>query len=172
MMEVAALSAAEAEAALPQLAALLIDAVEGGASVGFLAGLSTDQAEAFWREQIAGVARGDAILFAAREDGAILGTVLLQPCWKPNQPHRADVAKLLVLRSARRRRIASALMEALEAKALETGRTLLTLDTETDSAAEPLYRVRGYVPMGIVPGHAMIPDGTLRPTTFFYKHLA
>jgi GNAT superfamily N-acetyltransferase len=172
VIRVSELSDGDAYRQLGNLGALLIDAVEGGASVSFMADLRRDEAEAFWVETIEGIPSGRTLLFAALEGSGLLGAVLLHPVMKPNQPHRADVAKLLVMRGARRRGIATLLMDALEARALELGRTLLTLDTVTGSGAEPFYRGRGFVAAGIIPDYALMPDGAFCATTVFYKRLA
>jgi GNAT superfamily N-acetyltransferase len=120
---------------------------------------------------VADVKSERSILFAARGGNNVAGTVLLQPSQKANQPHRADVAKLLVLRAMRRAGVASRLMQALEAHALKVGRTLLTLDTATDSDAENFYRQRGYSRAGVIPGYCLMPDGRLSGTTIYYKQL-
>jgi GNAT superfamily N-acetyltransferase len=171
MVEVVELSAADARAHADVLAALLTDAVAGGASVGFMADMPHAEAQDFWRETVAGIESGRTILFAAFDGGRLVGTVLLHPCGKPNQPHRADVAKLLVHRGARRDGVATGLMEALEARALALGRTLLTLDTASGSEAEHFYRGRAYQRAGEIPGYALMPDGALTGTTFYYKQL-
>jgi GNAT superfamily N-acetyltransferase len=162
---------ADAYRQLEGLCTLLIDAVEAGASVNFLADLKHSDAEAFWEGAMEGIPRGRTHLFAALEGSQLLGAVLLYPAWQPNQPHRADVAKLLVLRSARRQGVASRLMDALEARALELGRTLLTLDTVTGSGAEPFYQGRGYKRAGIIPNYALMPDGSPCDTSVYYKQL-
>jgi len=169
--EVAKLSADDAEQHLGGLTDVLLDCVAGGASVSFMADLTRAEAEDFWRATIADMKTGVQHLFAAFNGKRLTGTVLLQPCWKPNQPHRADVAKLLVHRAARRGGTASRLMDALEERARALGFTLLTLDTETGSAAEPFYARRGYVRVGDIPGYALSPDGRLCGTTFYYKRL-
>ena len=156
---------------LDNLSALLMDAVEGGASVSFMAGLSSGEAEAFWEARLDEMPDGRTLLFAAFEGSQLLGTVLLHPAWQPNQPHRADVAKLLVRRSARRRGVATRLMDVLEARAAALGRTLLTLDTGTGSEGERFYRGRGYVFVGIIPGYALMSDGSPCDTSIFYKRL-
>ena len=171
MVEIVELSAAEAGAQMDALAALLVDVVAGGASVGFMADMSHVEAQDFWRETVAGIESERTILFAAFDGGQLVGTVLLHPCGKPNQPHRADVTKLLVHRNGRRAGVATRLMEALEARALGLGRTLLTLDTASGSDAEYFYRRRGYQPAGEIPGYALMPDGALTGTTFYYKQL-
>ena len=157
---------------LGALADVLLDAVRGGASVGYMADISRLDAEAFWRDTIDAVASRKTLLFAAFDGETLIGTVLLSPCFKPNQPHRADVSKLLVLTSARRGGVASALMQALETRALALGRTLLTLDTATDSGAEDFYRHRGYERAGIIPGYTLMPDGSMNGTSVYYKQLS
>lgn len=166
------LSADEAVNFEGALADLLLDAVASGASVGYMADLTHRDAAAFWRGVDAGIADGDTILFAAFRGDALIGTVLLHPCSKPNQQHRADVAKLLVASSYRRGGTATRLMEALEARSLSLGRTLLTLDTATGSEAEHFYRKRAYRQAGVIPGYALMPDGSPTATTFYYKQLA
>ncbi len=172
MGDVAQLSAAEAEAGLDELVGVIRDCIEDGASVGYLYGVSPAELEAFWRDMIAGIADGRTVLFVARDGRRIVGTVLLHPVAKANQPHRADVSKLLVASRARRKGIASRLMDALEAHALGLGRTLLTLDTETGSGAEPFYRRRGYVRVGDIPNYCLANDGGPSGTTIYYKPLA
>jgi GNAT superfamily N-acetyltransferase len=171
-LDVTELSAAEATAQLPGLIDLLVDVVADGASVGFMADMTRDEAEAFWRETIAGIPSGRTHFFAALAGDSVLGIVLMHPSFKTNQPHRADVAKLLVLRGARRSGVASRLMDALEARALLLGRTLLTLDTAAGSGAEELYRRRGYQRSGEIPGFCLMPDGRLNATAIYYKALA
>jgi GNAT superfamily N-acetyltransferase len=171
MLEIVELTAEEAIARIGELADILLDAVRDGASVGFMSDISRAEAEAFWRETIAAIAAG-TIIFAVAQNSALVGCVLLQPCRKPNQPHRADVAKLLVLARARRGGIASRLMDALEARSRALGRTLLTLDTATGSDAENFYVRRGYGRAGVIPGYALMPDGAPTGTTFYYKQLA
>lgn len=151
------------------LAQLLVDAVDSGAGVSFLA-LTETEAEAWWRSVLA-AAPERAIILVARDAAGIVGTVQLQPAWAPNQPHRADVAKLLVHRRARRRGIARALMATLERAAHDTGFTLLLLDTCKGYDAERLYAATGWVRVGEVPGFALNPDRTLCDTVFFYKQL-
>lgn len=167
------LAAEEARERVPELAAVLLDCVAGGASVSFMAPLSREKAEAFWRGVAEGVAARDRILLVA-EDGAgreILGTVQVLFVWPENQPHRADVAKMLVRRSARRRGLGASLMRAAEEAARADGRTLLVLDTVTGSDAERLYTRLGWQRVGVVPRYALMPDGRPCDTTFFYKDL-
>lgn len=165
------LSAAEAEARLGELAAILVDAVAQGASVNFLAGFTSGEAAAFWRGQIPGIADGSRHLLVADDGERLIGTVVLTKAPQPNQPHRADVGKMLVLSPARRRGLGRRLLDAVEALARAEGRTLLMLDTHTGSAGERLYQSAGWTAYGVVPGHALTPDGTPAPTSFFYKRL-
>ena len=154
---------------LDALTELLLDAVAGNASVGFPAALSRDEAHAFWIEVARAVSTDRLILLVARIDGRIVGTVQLGFARFPNGRHRAEVAKLLVHSSMRRRGLATELMNAAEEHARAASRTLLFLDTETGSAAEALYRKLGWTAAGVIPDFAYRPDGRLRPTTFFYK---
>jgi GNAT superfamily N-acetyltransferase len=166
------LGADEAVACIDALADVLIDCVEGGASVSFMWPLPRERALAFWRGVADGVARGErALLVAQAGAGRILGTVQLVMSMPDNQPHRADVAKMLVHRSARRRGIAGRLLDALDATAREEGRSVLVLDTVTGGDAERLYRRSGWQCAGEVPKYALMPDGAFCGTTFFYKHL-
>jgi ribosomal protein S18 acetylase RimI-like enzyme len=153
-----------------ELAAVLVDAVKDNAGISFMAGLQLDEAAAWWRKTLSAASPRSAIL-VARDDQGILGTVQLQPAWPPNQPHRADVAKLIVHRRARRRGIARALMQELERHAREQRFTLLLLDTCKDGAAERLYSSLGWIRVGEVPNFALNPDGSWCDTVFFYKQL-
>jgi ribosomal protein S18 acetylase RimI-like enzyme len=178
------LGAAELEARAGDLADLLRDAVAHNASISFMPGLTAEGARAFWLGLAAEVAAGRRILLAAFETawdgsppkaggrpGMLAGTVQLELIPWPNQPHRAEVHKLIVHTSARRRGIGRALMQAAEAEARERGRTLLTLDTAAGGPAEPLYRELGYVEAGRIPGFALEPSGALVATVVFYKRL-
>ena len=153
------------------LAALLVDATAGGASVGFLAGFDPASARAFWAGLAAAVAAGDRLILVAQDDQGIVGTAHLILTQPPNQPHRADVSKVLVLRRCRGRGIGSMLMRAVEAQARAAGRTLLMLDTTAGQPAERMYERLGWTRYGTVPGHALMPDGSPSDTTFFYKEL-
>jgi GNAT superfamily N-acetyltransferase len=168
------LSADEAAARVPELAAVLADCVDGGASVGFMAPLSVERAEAFWRRVAEGVAAGDRLLLAAEDagTGALLGTVQVVTGVPENQPHRAEVAKMLVRRSVRRRGLGEALMRAAADAARAAGRTLLVLDTVTGGDAERLYARLGWTRVGVVPGYALMPDGAPCDTTIFYRSLS
>ncbi len=159
-----------ADADVEALAQLLVDVVAGGASVSFMAPFTIEMSRDWWRETLAG-AHQNAVFLVAREPDGLLGTVQLHPAWPPNQPHRADVAKLLVHPKARRRGIGRALMSALEAKALQSGFTLLTLDTVRGDPAEQLYRNLGWTTVGIIPNYALYPDGRPCDTVVFYKEL-
>jgi GNAT superfamily N-acetyltransferase len=159
-------SAAELDA----LTTLLIDCVEGGASVGFMLPIDAARAGAFWRAVAAAVERGERLLLVAEERGAVLGTVQLVLQQPENQPHRADVSKMLVLRSARRRGLGAALMRAAEREAGAAGRTLLVLDTAS-ADAERLYERLGWQRCGTVPGYALLPRGGPCDTTYFYRVL-
>jgi GNAT superfamily N-acetyltransferase len=171
---VRSLSAREAGEDVPALSAVLIDCVEGGASVGFMAPVAREKADAFWRGVVEGVAAGERILLAAedRASGVIVGTVQVVLGQPENQLHRADVAKMLVHRRARRRGVGTALMRAAEDAARAAGKTLLVLDTCAGSDAERLYGRLGWTRFGEVPGYALWPDGRLGGATFFYKPLA
>ena len=166
------IGADEAYGCVEALADVLIDCVEGGASVSFMLPLARSTALAFWRGVADGVVRGERVLVVAEdEQGRIVGTVQLITAQPENQPHRADVAKMLVRRSARRRGVALQLMAALDAAALEAGKTVLVLDTVTGGDAECLYARAGWQRVGVVPNFALMPTGELCATTFFYKHL-
>jgi predicted N-acetyltransferase YhbS len=152
-----------------QLAELLVDAVRSGASVSFMSDLTADQAVEWWRRTLGPPSR--AIVLVARDEQGIVGTVQLQPAWAPNQPHRADVAKLIVHRRGRGRGIARALMRELEHQARAHKLTLLVLDTCKGSAAERLYTSLGWIRVGEVPNFALQPDSSWCDTVFFYKQL-
>lgn len=162
---------APSEALIGQLAALLIDCVESGASVGFMLPLSRDRAEAFWRRVAADVVAGRRVLLVAEDAAGICGTVQLIIDLPENQPHRADLAKMQVHRRVRRRGVGAALLCAAEAAARELGRTLLVLDAVTDGEAARLYARNGWVRVGDIPGYALFPAGGLCSTTVFYKYL-
>ena len=165
-------AAIEAAACVEPLADVLIDCVEGGASVSFMLLLSRGTAVAFWRGVAEGVERGERLqLVAEDQSGRIVGTVQLILAQPENQPHRADVAKMLVHRSARRRGIAQHLMAAVDDAAREHGKTLLVLDTVTGGDAERLYQRSGWQSVGSIPNYALWPTGGLCATTYFYKQV-
>ena len=153
------------------LADILIDCVERGASVSFMHPLSRERAEAFWADVAESVARGERILLAAELDGEIVGTVQVVFAGPENQPHRADIAKMLVHGRARRRGIAERLMLAAEEEALAAGKTVLVLDAVTGGDAERLYARIGWSRVGVIPNYALFPDGRPCATTYFYKAL-
>lgn len=158
------------EALVDGLTDLLLDAVHSGAGVSFMADLTRDGAAAWWRRTLS-AATPRTVVLVARDEGGVVGTVQLQPAWPPNQPHRADVAKLMVHRRARGHGVARALMDELERQAREQGFTLLLLDTCKGSAAERLYASMGWTRVGEVPNFALNPDGSWCDTVFFYKLL-
>jgi GNAT superfamily N-acetyltransferase len=158
------------EAQLRELAAVLIDCVEGGASVSFMHPLSPDKALGFWRRVAEGVSRGERALIVAEDGGVIVGTVQLILDQPENQPHRADVSKMLVHRRARRRGLGEALLGAVERVARECGKSLLVLDTASGDA-ERLYARAGWQRCGVIPGYALWPRGGLCDTTYFYRTL-
>lgn len=165
MRVLAEVSAAQIE----QLAEVLHDCVHGGASVSFMLPFPMDEARAFWRGVAEGVARGERALIVAEVDGHIRGTVQLVLAQPPNQPHRADLAKMLVHRAARRLGLGAALLQAAEAAAREAGKTLLVLDTASPEA-ERLYTRGGWVPCGQVPRYALLPGGGYCDTRYFYLY--
>lgn len=171
MVEVRQLDAAEGKRRLRELAGVLLDCVEGGASVSFMAPFSQAAAEAFFSKCLIEIERGERILLAAFLGDQLVGTVQLYLATPPNQPHRADVAKLLVLRSARGQGVAARLMEQAEVAARAAGKTLLVLDTVTGSTAERLYQRLGWNRCGVIPNYAMFPDGRWCDTTVFWKRL-
>lgn len=154
-----------------QLADVLVDCVEGGASVSFLLPLTRERAEAFWRKVGAGVAAGERVLLVAEDERGICGTVQLVFDLPENQPHRADLCKMLVHRRARRGGVGAALMRAAEATARECGKTLLVLDAVTGGDAERLYARLGWVRVGVIPNYALMPGGEPCGTTYFYRDL-
>ncbi len=166
------LAAAEFEEFRSALCALLADAVADNASVGFVWPLAESELDAYWRAIGRDLATGDRCVLVAFEDRELVGSVQLSPSSKANQAHRADVQKLLVMRSARGRGVGAALMRALEREAEATGRWLLTLDTREGSVAESFYRKTHWIAIGRVPDYARDPDRTLAACTFFYKRLA
>jgi GNAT superfamily N-acetyltransferase len=154
------------------LGQVLLDCVQGGASVSFMLPLSMERAERFWRGVADGVARGErALLVAEDASGAIVGTVQLVLAQPENQPHRADVSKMLVHRRVRRQGLGAALMQAAERVAAEEGKSLLVLDTVTGGEAERLYERLGWQRCGAIPGYALWPGGGLCGTTIFFKTL-
>ena len=165
------MTAEEGRPYLGDLAEVLLDCVKGGASVSFMASLSKSEAESFFEKVLGDVQRGDRILLAAFIDSRLVGTVQILLATPPNQPHRADVAKLLVRRSARGQGIGRQLMEQVEEASRLAGKTLLVLDTVTGDPAERLYLRLGWNRVGVIPKYALYPDGTWCDTTIFWKQL-
>ena len=167
------LTAPETHARVAALSDVLIDCVDGGASVSFMAPLTRDRADAFWQDVADGLSAGDRLLLVAEDHGTgeIGGTVQVVFARPAHQPHRADVAKMLVRRSARRHGLGARLVQAAEDAALAAGRTLLVLDTVTGSDAERLYARCGWTQVGVIPDYALWPDGRFCDSTFFYKRL-
>jgi ribosomal protein S18 acetylase RimI-like enzyme len=153
------------------LAELLVDTVDGGASVGFLAPLGRAEALAWWEERAAGVAAGQLAVWAAQDGGRVVGTVSLAFPGKPNSRHRAELVKLMVHRDARGQGLGRTLLSTAEEAAAASGIILLHLDTETDSLAERLYGGAGWTRIGAIPDYAADPGGVLRPTSIYYKRL-
>ena len=159
-------------AAIPELSALIVDAVAGRAGITFLRSVTLEQAGAWWRSLEPDVASGRTTPFVAVDDeGRIVGSTLLVRSAYENSPHRAEIGKVIVLRSHRRRGLAAALMSAAEQQARDDGRWLLVLDTVTGSPADALYRSLGWHETGTVPNFAMDPDGEPQAATFFWKDL-
>lgn len=159
-------------AAMPDLAAILVDCVCGGASVNFVLPFDDAQATLFFERIGPAVASGSIVLFGAWHGATLVGTVQLVPAHQPNQRHRGEVAKLLVPRHGRGRGVGRALMAAVEDEARRRGLTLLTLDTAAASNGDRLYRALGWTPFGVVPGYACNPDGQPKDCAFFYKMIA
>jgi GNAT superfamily N-acetyltransferase len=162
------------ELGAPEIAGLsevLIDCVEGGASVSFMLPITYARAEAFWHTVAASAAQAERLVLVAEDASGILGTVSVVLAQPENQPHRGEIAKMLVHRRARRRGIGAALLIAAERAAFQAGKTLLVLDTVSGSAAEQLYLAHGWQRCGEIPHYALWPDGRPCPTTIFYKFL-
>jgi GNAT superfamily N-acetyltransferase len=170
-VEVRRLGATEVRAQLDGLAGVLADCVAGGASVSYMAPFSHEDARAVFEAVAAEVEQSRRLVLAAFADGTLVGTVQVVLAAPPNQPHRAEIAKLLVHRSARRRGLAQLLMERAEAEARVEGKTLLVLDTVTGDGAERLYERLGWTKVGVIPGYALYPDGRPCDTTVFWKSL-
>jgi GNAT superfamily N-acetyltransferase len=158
-------------ALLPALAHILADCVAGGASIGFMAGLSPAEALQWWQARVAAVARGELIVLVALDGDQPVGTVSLVPAAMPNQPHRADIAKMMVAPARQGSGIGRALLMAVEALARALGRTTLVLDTISGSAAARLYEGSGWHKVGEIPAYALMPDGAMAPTTFYTRRL-
>jgi GNAT superfamily N-acetyltransferase len=167
------IAADDAQRRLPELTELLVDAVNGGASNGFLRPLAPSDAAAYWGGRIGDVAAGRSILLGELDaDGALTGIVVVDLAGQQNGQHRAEVTKLIVHSSARRRGLGAKLLGEAEELARARGRWLLVLDTVPGSDAERLYRRHGWIEVGVVPDFALLPDGDPSPTVVFYKRLA
>ena len=156
---------------IDQLATLLIDCVEGGASVSFMHPLTRERASAFWRSVALDVAAGQRALWIAEDEGGVCGSVQLSFDLPENQPHRADLAKMLVHRRARRRGVGAQLLEAAEGYARDLGKLLLVLDSVTGGDGARLYERHGWQRVGDIPSYALFPQGGLCSTTYYYRRL-
>jgi GNAT superfamily N-acetyltransferase len=170
-LEIRRLAGEDLEARLDDLARVLADCVAGGASVGYMAPFSPEDARAEFERWADEAAQGRRVILAAFSGAELVGTAQLILGLPENQPHRADVARVLVHRSARRRGIAQLLMERAETEARAEGRTLLVLDAVSDGDAARLYARLGWTAVGMIPGYALYPDGRLCDTTVFWKAL-
>jgi GNAT superfamily N-acetyltransferase len=170
VIEIIELDAAAAPGAVEELAGVLADCVNGGASVNFMLPYGATDAAGFFRKVIPSIASGDTILLAAKVDGRIVGTVQLGLDMPPNQPHRAEVKKMLVHRAARGKGVGAALLAAAETRARQKGRTLLVLDTASDDARR-LYERGGWQRLGNIPDYALLPGGGLCDTTIYWKRI-
>jgi GNAT superfamily N-acetyltransferase len=172
MTDIRILTPSEAEIRREALIDLLVDAVESGASVNFVWPMTHEKSASWWAGALQSHARGERVIFTAEDAGTVLGSVQLMFAGQENQAHRADIGKLLVHTSARRNGLGAALMQAAEAEAKRHGRTLLTLDTEAGSSGDRLYERLGWTRFGVVPGFAMMADGTqAADCAFYYKAL-
>ena len=170
-MNIEALAPASFDDAVAGLGALLKDAVDGGASVNFLAGVTSAEAAAWWAARSAGVAAGTITVFVARDGDRIVGSTLLERSRNPNSPHRAEIGKVIVHRSARRQGLGRALMKAAEERARNEGRWMLVLDTVTGSPAAAMYESLGWQTVGTIPGYALDTAGVPEAATYYYKDL-
>jgi GNAT superfamily N-acetyltransferase len=170
-IEIRRLGVAEAHAHVDELAAVLADCVAGGASVSYMAPFSHEDARGVFEAVAADVEQGRRLILAAFAEGRLVGTVQVILALPPNQPHRGEIAKLLVHRSARKRGIAQLLMEHAESEARAEGKTLLVLDTVTGDPAERLYARLGWTRVGVIPSYALYPDGRPCDTTVFWKKI-
>ncbi|MFM9975241.1 MAG: N-acetyltransferase family protein [Beijerinckiaceae bacterium] len=171
-LTIRSLDHAEARRVLPALSELLVDAVANGASVNFMAGFTVKEADIYWTKQIVGLDENDRVWLVAEAEDSIIGTVMCVFAQQPNQPFRADISKMLVHSSQRRRGIGALLLQRIEEEALKVGKTLLVLDTGAGSAGDRLYTRMGWTAIGTIPGYAYTTDGRPEGATFFYKQLA
>ena len=159
------------EAQIEALATVAMDCVEGGASVGFMHPFTRDRAVAFWHRVAQGVAAGERVILVAEDSQGICGTVQLVVALPENQPHRADLCKMLVHRRARKKGLGAALMRAAEDLARECGKSVVVLDAVTDGDAARLYETLGWVRVGDIPNYALMPGGEPCSTTYYFRHL-
>jgi GNAT superfamily N-acetyltransferase len=171
VIEIRQLSAETGHHHVPALSEVLLDCVQGGASVSFMASLSKADAECFFESVLQSLQKGERILLAAFIGAELVGTVQVFLATPPNQPHRADIAKLLVARSARGQGVASRLMLGAEETSRRAGKSLLVLDTVTGGQAERLYTRLGWTRAGVIPNYALFPDGRFCDTTIFWKQI-
>lgn len=171
MPDIRILTEAETHAVLPELSDLFSATVRDGASMGYMLPFPPEEAAAFWRGVADAVGRNEIVLIVAEDDRRIVGSVQLGIKMPPNQPHRADLKKLMVHPEARGRGLSRRLMEAAERAAMAHRRDLLVLDTATGEPAEKIYERLGWTRAGTVPRYALFPDGRACATTFFFKHL-
>lgn len=171
MADIIRLSATAAQRYLEDLVLLLEDAVNNGASIGFLRPLKLNAARDYWRDTFNAVAKGGRILLIAKADNHVVGSVQLDLCGKENGSHRAEVQKLFVLTRYRRQGLAKELMDAIEREAYELQRSLLVLDTEAGSGAVPFYESQHWLRVGSVPDYAMSADGVPTPNVIYYKRM-
>jgi GNAT superfamily N-acetyltransferase len=156
---------------IPQLAAMMVGAVTGGASIGFMAGFGQEAAESWWQGRFGAARVAEILILVAESVPVVDGTVTLVPAAMPNQLHRADVAKMMVAPHAQRRGVGAALLAAVEDLARAHGRTTLVLDTISGSTAARLYERGGWERVGDIPAYALMPDGAMAPTTYYTKRL-
>jgi ribosomal protein S18 acetylase RimI-like enzyme len=168
-LEIRRLTPADTREQLDALAGVLLDCVEGGASIRYMPPFSHEQSRGAFEAVATEVEQGRRVLLAAFAGEELVGTVQVHLAMQPNSPHRAEIVQLLVHRSARRRGVAQRLMERAEAEARAEGKTLLVLDTATGDAAERLYERMGWTRVGVIPGYALYPDGRPCDTTVFWK---
>ncbi|WP_429931448.1 N-acetyltransferase family protein [Agrobacterium vitis] len=171
MTAIRLLNAADAREAIPDLCEILSDCVNGGASVGFMLPFDLETARPFWEGVADAVEAGDSLLLVAEHQDRLVGTVQIGLKQPPNQPHRADIKKLLVHRSARGLGLSRLLMAEAERQAARAGKTLIVLDTATGEPAEAIYEKLGWMRAGVVPDYALFPDGRFCDTTIFYKRV-
>jgi len=171
VIQIRALTEALSPRLAEDLSALLIDAVEGGASLGFLKPLDLERAQVYWESVARAVKAGDKALLVAEIEGAIVGTVQVVLDMPQNQPHRGEISKMIVHTKVRQLGLGMRLLEAAEERARFAGKSLMVLDTQTGSAAEHLYKKAGYSPLPPLPDYALTPDGELAPTTIFWKRI-